>query len=150
MQNVKNLTLDEIRSTKCDGNYSYGYFYIFVVFKKKINLGLLQEASPSVVFIKDIELTKVPENSSNEVLLNEDIDAKVEGTGSGFIWDKFGHIVSYNNKLQWGISLFHLILFCLFILFYTYAVFCFKFFRVVILLNKVLLARCCNVMVLSI
>nr|AIA26573.1 serine protease [Cicer arietinum] len=52
------------------------------------------EASPSVVFIKDIELTKVPENSSNEVLLNEDIDAKVEGTGSGFIWDKFGHIVT--------------------------------------------------------
>ncbi|KAH1208419.1 Protease Do-like 5, chloroplastic [Glycine max] len=27
------------------------------------------------------------------VMLNEDEDAKVEGTGSGFIWDKFDHIV---------------------------------------------------------
>lgn len=54
----------------------------------------LQETSPSVVFIKDIELAKVP-TTSNEVMLNEeDEDAKVEGTGSGFIWDKFGHIVS--------------------------------------------------------
>ncbi|XP_019418193.1 PREDICTED: protease Do-like 5, chloroplastic isoform X2 [Lupinus angustifolius] len=26
--------------------------------------------------------------------LNEDEDAKVEGTGSGFIWDKYGHIVT--------------------------------------------------------
>ncbi|KAG4948634.1 hypothetical protein JHK84_042083 [Glycine max] len=28
------------------------------------------------------------------VMLNEDEDAKVEGTGSGFIWDKFDHIVT--------------------------------------------------------
>ncbi|KAF7842873.1 protease Do-like 5, chloroplastic [Senna tora] len=55
---------------------------------------LFQETSPSVVFIKDIELAKIPTTSSNEVLLNEDEDAKVEGTGSGFIWDKFGHIVT--------------------------------------------------------
>jgi hypothetical protein len=26
-------------------------------------------------------------------MLTEDENAKVEGTGSGFIWDKFGHIV---------------------------------------------------------
>ncbi|XP_057433635.1 protease Do-like 5, chloroplastic [Lotus japonicus] len=55
---------------------------------------LFQETSPSVVFIKDLELTKVPKTSSDEVMLNEDEDAKVEGTGSGFIWDKFGHIVT--------------------------------------------------------
>ncbi|XP_028792142.1 protease Do-like 5, chloroplastic [Neltuma alba] len=54
---------------------------------------LFQETSPSVVFIKDIELAEVPK-TSNEVMLNEDEDAKVEGTGSGFIWDKFGHIVT--------------------------------------------------------
>ncbi|WJX26934.1 Protease Do-like 5, chloroplastic [Trifolium repens] len=55
---------------------------------------LFQETSPSVVSIKDIELTKVPKTASNEVVLDEDEDAKVEGTGSGFIWDKFGHIVT--------------------------------------------------------
>jgi hypothetical protein len=38
-------------------------------------------------------LTKVPKTASNETVLDEDEDAKVEGTGSGFIWDKFGHIV---------------------------------------------------------
>ena len=27
-------------------------------------------------------------------MLNEDENTKVKGTGSGFIWDKFGHIVS--------------------------------------------------------
>ncbi|KAI9122731.1 hypothetical protein K1719_006571 [Acacia pycnantha] len=56
-------------------------------------VNLFQETSPSVVFIKDIELTKVPKTSS-EVMVSEDEDAKVEGTGSGFIWDKFGHIVT--------------------------------------------------------
>ncbi|KAK7331386.1 hypothetical protein VNO77_25609 [Canavalia gladiata] len=55
---------------------------------------LFQDTSPSVVFIKDLELTKVPKTSSNEVMLNDDEDAKVEGTGSGFVWDKFGHIVT--------------------------------------------------------
>jgi len=56
-------------------------------------LGLSQDTSLSVVFIQDIELTKVPKSVSKGVVLNEDEDAKVEGTGSGFIWDKFGHIV---------------------------------------------------------
>ena len=53
----------------------------------------MQETSPSVVFIKDLELAKLPKRSSKEDTLAEDEDAKVEGTGSGFIWDKFGHIV---------------------------------------------------------
>ncbi|CAJ1962163.1 unnamed protein product [Sphenostylis stenocarpa] len=55
---------------------------------------LFQDTSPSVVFIKDLELNKVPKSSSKGAVLNEDEDAKVEGTGSGFIWDKFGHIVT--------------------------------------------------------
>ncbi|ESW19915.1 hypothetical protein PHAVU_006G166100 [Phaseolus vulgaris] len=55
---------------------------------------LFQDTSLSVVFIQDIELTKVPKSVSKGVVLNEDEDAKVEGTGSGFIWDKFGHIVT--------------------------------------------------------
>ena len=87
--------------------------------------GLLsQEASPSVVFIKDLELTKVPKTSPNELMLNEDEDAKVEGTGSGFIWDKFGHIVRKQNQKDNN----HFLLY-------------FNFMRLVILLDKLLLAR---------
>ncbi|KAK9267640.1 hypothetical protein L1049_010071 [Liquidambar formosana] len=48
----------------------------------------------SVVFIKDFEIVKSPKGSTDEVLLTGDENAKVEGTGSGFIWDKFGHIVT--------------------------------------------------------
>ncbi|XP_021294164.1 protease Do-like 5, chloroplastic [Herrania umbratica] len=55
---------------------------------------LFQETSPSVVFIEDLELATIPKSSSHDVTLAEDEDAKVEGTGSGFIWDKFGHIVT--------------------------------------------------------
>ncbi|EPS70461.1 hypothetical protein M569_04300, partial [Genlisea aurea] len=40
------------------------------------------ENSPCVVFIEDVELSKNGEGG------------KVEGTGSGFIWDTFGHIVT--------------------------------------------------------
>ncbi|KAL3522740.1 hypothetical protein ACH5RR_015574 [Cinchona calisaya] len=54
---------------------------------------LFQETSPSVVFIEDLELAKVS-NSSNQIALSDGGNAKVEGTGSGFIWDKFGHIVT--------------------------------------------------------
>ncbi|XP_071927063.1 protease Do-like 5, chloroplastic isoform X1 [Coffea arabica] len=54
---------------------------------------LFQEISPSVVFIKDLELTKVPKNSAQIAALDAE-NAKVEGTGSGFIWDQFGHIVT--------------------------------------------------------
>ncbi|XP_059438448.1 protease Do-like 5, chloroplastic [Corylus avellana] len=55
---------------------------------------LFQEASPSVVYIKDLEIVKSPKTSSGDINLIEDENAKVEGTGSGFIWDKFGHIVT--------------------------------------------------------
>ncbi|KDP37993.1 hypothetical protein JCGZ_04636 [Jatropha curcas] len=57
-------------------------------------VNLFQITSPSVVFIKDLELAKSPESSSFDVAFTEDENAKVEGTGSGFIWDKFGHIVT--------------------------------------------------------
>lgn len=68
---------------------------------------IFQEASPSVVFIKDVELQ--PKSGQNKrlpvpamkaaspVIEEEDEelrDAKVEGTGSGFVWDKAGHIVT--------------------------------------------------------
>ncbi|XP_019250479.1 PREDICTED: protease Do-like 5, chloroplastic isoform X2 [Nicotiana attenuata] len=53
---------------------------------------LFEETSPSVVFIKGLELAK-GSNGSTTVLANDE-NAKVEGTGSGFIWDKFGHIVT--------------------------------------------------------
>ncbi|XP_043690232.1 protease Do-like 5, chloroplastic isoform X1 [Telopea speciosissima] len=54
---------------------------------------LFQETSPSVVFIKDLEIVKNT-NSTDEIMSTEDGSAKVEGTGSGFIWDKTGHIVT--------------------------------------------------------
>nr|KJB69846.1 hypothetical protein B456_011G045700 [Gossypium raimondii] len=62
---------------------------------------LFQETSPSVVFIEDLELAKIPKSSSkgDRDVVAEDEDAKVEGTGSGFIWDKFGHIVSISFEL---------------------------------------------------
>lgn len=50
--------------------------------------------SPSVVSIKNLELAKVPKGSSDEATYLDEANTKVEGTGSGFIWDKFGHIVS--------------------------------------------------------
>ncbi|MCL7049582.1 hypothetical protein MKW94_023849 [Papaver nudicaule] len=59
---------------------------------------VFEEASPSVVFIKDLELVKTSGRSSNEaggsLTEEEEESAKVEGTGSGFIWDKSGHIVT--------------------------------------------------------
>ncbi|XP_077253866.1 DEGP protease 5 isoform X2 [Tasmannia lanceolata] len=55
---------------------------------------IFQEASPSVVFIKDIEIVKDPRKSSNQVAISEDENEKVEGTGSGFLWDKIGHVVT--------------------------------------------------------
>lgn len=57
-------------------------------------VSIFQETSPSVVFIKDLEIAKSSKGSSGEAMPIEDKDAKVEGTGSGFIWDKFGHIVT--------------------------------------------------------
>ncbi|RVW89939.1 Protease Do-like 5, chloroplastic [Vitis vinifera] len=59
-----------------------------------LELQIRLDTSPSVVFIKDLEIVKSPTSSSNESMLNENENTKVEGTGSGFIWDKFGHIVT--------------------------------------------------------
>ncbi|KAF8053221.1 hypothetical protein N665_1448s0006 [Sinapis alba] len=52
-------------------------------------VNLFQKTSASVVFIEDIEL---PKNSTDES--NVEDNAKIEGTGSGFVWDKRGHIVT--------------------------------------------------------
>ncbi|CAF2069580.1 hypothetical protein Bca4012_087312 [Brassica carinata] len=53
------------------------------------NVNLFQKTSASVVYIEDIEL---PKTSSDESNVEE--NAKIEGTGSGFVWDKLGHIVT--------------------------------------------------------
>ncbi|PON72665.1 Peptidase S1C [Parasponia andersonii] len=63
-------------------------------------VNLFQETSPSVVFIKDIEIDKSLKTSPEEIILREDNSAKIEGTGSGFIWDKFGHIVTNYHVLS--------------------------------------------------
>ncbi|KAM1032814.1 hypothetical protein ACFX2I_036354 [Malus domestica] len=57
-------------------------------------VNLFQETSPSVVFIKDLEIDKSLKASFDVVSQSGDENSKVEGTGSGFIWDKFGHIVT--------------------------------------------------------
>ncbi|XP_023520041.1 protease Do-like 5, chloroplastic isoform X2 [Cucurbita pepo subsp. pepo] len=68
-------------------------------------VGLFQETSPSVVCIKNLEIAKKPQNPSEEAMLIEDDEnAKVKGTGSGFIWDKFGHIVNLLDVKGNGIS----------------------------------------------
>jgi len=55
-------------------------------------------------------------------MLDEDENAKVEGTGSGFIWDKFGHIVRKNKLEEELVCLSPLIRFCLLYLFYSYPI----------------------------
>ncbi|CAI0544999.1 unnamed protein product, partial [Linum tenue] len=52
---------------------------------------LFEMTSPSVVSIKDFELAKTPSSSTS--VEEDDDDAKLEGTGSGFVWDTFGHII---------------------------------------------------------
>ncbi|RWR85857.1 protease Do-like protein 5, chloroplastic isoform X1 [Cinnamomum micranthum f. kanehirae] len=52
---------------------------------------IFQEASPSVVSIKDLEILANPKKGNAS---NEDENARVEGTGSGFLWDNDGHIVT--------------------------------------------------------
>ncbi|KAK8664558.1 hypothetical protein V6N13_084342 [Hibiscus sabdariffa] len=39
-----------------------------------------------------LELAKTPKGCSKEATVAEDEYAKVQGTGSGFTWDKFDHI----------------------------------------------------------
>ncbi|CAI9292918.1 unnamed protein product [Lactuca saligna] len=60
---------------------------------------LFEETSPSVVFIKDLEIINNP-NNTDEVVMVDDEKAKVEGTGSGFIWDTFGHIVTNYHVVE--------------------------------------------------
>lgn len=52
----------------------------------------LQETSPSVVFIEVLQVSN-NSNNSKDISLADRSDVKVEGTGSGFLWDNFGHIV---------------------------------------------------------
>nr|GEZ47650.1 protease Do-like 5, chloroplastic [Tanacetum cinerariifolium] len=60
---------------------------------------IMRETIPSVVCIKDLELVDNPK-SSDEVMMVDGETAKVEGTGSGFIWDKFGHIVTNYHVVE--------------------------------------------------
>ncbi|KAK8954070.1 hypothetical protein KSP39_PZI002906 [Platanthera zijinensis] len=62
-----------------------------------------QEVSPSVVYIKDLEVQVSAGKNKGKRLTNGSIkgeddkdleDARVEGTGSGFVLDKAGHIVT--------------------------------------------------------
>ncbi|XP_057466468.1 protease Do-like 5, chloroplastic isoform X2 [Actinidia eriantha] len=62
-------------------------------------VNLFQDTSSSVVFIKDLQLVKSPKSSDGAMLI-EDENVKVEGTGSGFIWDKFGHIVTNYHVVE--------------------------------------------------
>lgn len=52
---------------------------------------LFEEATRSVVCIKDLEISS-PRSSS--VPSSSDEGISVEGTGSGFVWDQYGHIVT--------------------------------------------------------
>uniref|UniRef100_A0A1D1XTX3 Protease Do-like 5, chloroplastic n=1 Tax=Anthurium amnicola TaxID=1678845 RepID=A0A1D1XTX3_9ARAE len=77
---------------------------------------IFEETSPSVVFIKDILLVSdpkkrgpLPGSASVAGGGEEDVDwissdddgiAKVEGTGSGFVWDKAGHIVTNYHVIE--------------------------------------------------
>jgi len=58
----------------------------------------MQEASPSVVFIKDLVVAGPQGRGGGGVEEYDEEEeggaAKVEGTGSGFVWDSAGHIVS--------------------------------------------------------
>ncbi|KAH7447567.1 hypothetical protein KP509_01G112000 [Ceratopteris richardii] len=51
---------------------------------------LFEQATRSVVCIKDVELS----NSSSSSMIPSNEGTIVEGTGSGFIWDRYGHIVT--------------------------------------------------------
>ncbi|KAF8655684.1 hypothetical protein HU200_061005 [Digitaria exilis] len=59
---------------------------------------LFQEASPSVVFIKDLVVAgqqgRGGAGEEEAEYDEEEAGAKVEGTGSGFVWDSAGHIVT--------------------------------------------------------
>uniref|UniRef100_A0A0D9Y1H4 Protease Do-like 5, chloroplastic n=1 Tax=Leersia perrieri TaxID=77586 RepID=A0A0D9Y1H4_9ORYZ len=76
---------------------------------------LFQEASPSVVFIKDLVVGRNSARESGKLQAEggddgEEEGATVEGTGSGFVWDTAGHIVTNYHvvaKLAGDGSAFH-------------------------------------------
>uniref|UniRef100_M8CFJ7 Protease Do-like 5, chloroplastic n=1 Tax=Aegilops tauschii TaxID=37682 RepID=M8CFJ7_AEGTA len=58
-----------------------------------------KEATPSVVFIKDLLVAPPPrtrgrDGGGAQPVDDEEGGATVEGTGSGFVWDSLGHIVT--------------------------------------------------------
>ncbi|XP_020675087.1 protease Do-like 5, chloroplastic isoform X1 [Dendrobium catenatum] len=64
---------------------------------------IFQEASPAVVYIKYLEVQSRAGKNKESKFINDSVkgedeedlgDAKVESTGSGFVWDKAGHIVT--------------------------------------------------------
>ncbi|KAM0833668.1 hypothetical protein ACQ4PT_064121 [Festuca glaucescens] len=57
----------------------------------------VEEASPSVVFIKDLVIAARPRGRRDggaQTAEDDERGATVEGTGSGFVWDSSGHIVT--------------------------------------------------------
>lgn len=76
-------------SSRFCSNFSFEKLCLFLSWlKKQFRFCFLQKTSPSVVYIEAIEL---PKTSSGE--FSDEENAKIEGTGSGFVWDKLGHIV---------------------------------------------------------
>ncbi|CAL4897703.1 unnamed protein product [Urochloa decumbens] len=78
----------------------------------RVTPGCVQEASPSVVFIKDLVVAgpQGKGGGGEEDGDEEEGGAKVEGTGSGFVWDSAGHIVTNYHvvaKLAGDGSAFH-------------------------------------------
>ncbi|EMS52119.1 Protease Do-like 5, chloroplastic [Triticum urartu] len=64
-----------------------------------------KEATPSVVFIKDLLVAPPPrrrgrDGGGAQPVEDEEGGATVEGTGSGFVWDSLGHIF-YEFQIKW-------------------------------------------------
>ncbi|KAG8049285.1 hypothetical protein GUJ93_ZPchr0009g1611 [Zizania palustris] len=75
-------------------------------------VSIFQESSPSVVFIKDLVVGRPSgrEGGKSKAEYDEEGGATVEGTGSGFVWDNAGHIVTNYHvvaKLVGDGSAFH-------------------------------------------
>lgn len=51
-----------------------------------------------MVFIKDLQIKPNARLPAPDVSEDDLDDTKVEGTGSGFVWDKYGHIVRFNSS----------------------------------------------------
>jgi len=57
----------------------------------------VQGATRSVVSVQNVE-AETSKVAMKQTVVGEE-DVKVEGIGSGFIWDKFGHIVRHMVSL---------------------------------------------------